>query len=78
MNSNMTWMTAQNPSRFGMPISGHAFGVTPRATDSCTAAALVVRERQAGLGSLTGAIKGDTGFAKTYVRGTTAWRPPTC
>ena len=39
MNSTKLWMTAQNPSCFGMPMSRHAFGagttavVRERATD---------------------------------------------
>ena len=79
MNSIKTWKTAQTPSPFGMPISGHAFAVTTRATDSCSAAAtLVVRARRAGNGSTPGAVKADMGLAQPYFPGTSAWRPPTC
>ncbi|HYF71240.1 MAG TPA: hypothetical protein VD864_00385 [Nocardioides sp.] len=79
MNSTKTWMTAQTPSPFGMPISGHAFGMTRRAADSCAAAAtVVVRDRKAGIGSTTGAVKTDLGLAQSYFPGTSAWRPPTC
>jgi hypothetical protein len=75
MNSTKLWMTAQTPSTFGMPISGHSFGVTTGATDACAAAAttLVVRERAA-----IAAVKGDMGLAQSYFPGTSAWRPPTC
>jgi hypothetical protein len=79
MNSNKLWMTAQTPSAFGMPISGHAFGVT---TDVCTAAATVVVRERAGIAAaataVTGATKGDMGLAQSYFPGTSAWRPPTC
>ncbi len=79
MNSIKTWKTAQTPSLFGMPISGHVFGVTTAATDACaTAATLAVRERRAGFGSTTGAVKTDIGLAQPYFPGTSAWRPPTC
>lgn len=79
MNSIKIQMAAQNPSRFGMPISGHAFAATTRAADACTAAAtLVVRERRAGNGSTPGAVKADMGLAQSYFPGTSAWRPPTC
>jgi hypothetical protein len=79
VNSNKLWMTAQTPSAFGMPISGHSFGVTTVATDACAAAAttLVVRQR-AAITATTGAVKGDMGLALSYFPGTTAWRPPTC
>ncbi|RYE72907.1 MAG: hypothetical protein EOP19_29910 [Hyphomicrobiales bacterium] len=78
MNSNKLWMTAQTPSAFGMPISGHSYGVITRATDVCAAATttLVVRER-AVIAAAAGAAKGDMGFAQSFP-GTTAWRPPTC
>ena len=33
MNSIKLPMTAQTPSRLGMPICGHVFGVSVRATD---------------------------------------------
>ena len=79
MNSNKLWMTAQTPSRFVMPISGHAFGATTRGTDACTTATLVVRERGTVIATGTkGAAKADMGLAQSYFPGTTAWRPPTC
>jgi len=76
MNSTKTWMTAQTPSAFGMPVSGHVLGATTTATDVCTAAATrVVRERTA---AIAGAAKGDMDLVQSYFPGTTAWRPPTC
>lgn len=76
MNSTKLWMTAQTPSAFGMPISGHAFGVT---TDVRTAAATVVVRERAGIVAATkGATDGDLGLAQFYFPGTSAWRPPTC
>lgn len=78
MNSIKSWKTAQSPSPFGMPISGHTFGVTTRATDVCTAAAtLVVRDRAAVIGSTTGTTE-DAALNQSYFPGTPAWRPPTC
>lgn len=78
MNSIKSWKTAQIPSTFGMPISGHTFGVTTRATDLCTAAATpVVRDREAVIGSSTGTAE-NTGLTQSYFPGTPAWRPPTC
>ena len=77
MNSNQTWMTAQTPSAFGMPISGHSFGATTRATDVCAAAATVVVRDRAVITAGAGA-KGDMGLAPSYFPGTSAWRPPTC
>jgi len=78
VNSNKLWMTAQTPSAFGMPISGHSYGVITRATDACAAAAttFVVRER-AVIAAAKGAVKGDMGLALSFP-GTTAWSPPTC
>ena len=67
MNSNKLWMTAQIPSGFGMPMSDHAFGTTT-----------VVIERPAGIAGATDAAKAGFGLVQSYVRGTTAWRPPTC
>ena len=80
MNSTKTWMTAQTPSAFGMPISGHAFAVT---TDVCTAATTVVVRERAGIAPATaatsnGATDGVLGLAQSYFPGTSAWRPPTC
>lgn len=78
MNSTKLWKTAQTPSPFGMPISGHAFGVTTCATDRrTTAATLVVRDRAAGIGSTAGTAE-DAGLTQSYFPGTLAWRPPTC
>jgi len=78
VNSTKLWMTAQNPSTFGMPISGHAFGVSTRVTDVCTAAAtLIVRDREAGIGNTAGTAE-DAALAQSYFPGTPAWRPPTC
>jgi hypothetical protein len=76
MNSTKLRMTAQTPSSFGMPISGHAFGVAAVATDVCTATR-IVRER-ATVAAGTGATDGDAGLAQSYFPGTSAWRPPTC
>jgi hypothetical protein len=79
MNSTKLWMTAQTPSTFGMPVSGHSFGVTTSVTDGCTAAAtLVARDREALIAGTTGAVKGDMGLAQSYFPGTSAWRPPSC
>ena len=79
MNSTKLWMTAQTPSAFGMPIFGHSFGVTTRATDACAIAptAVVVRER-AVIAATKGARTADLGLAQSYFPGTSAWRPPTC
>jgi len=77
MNSNMTWMTAQTPSAFGMPISGHTFGVSVIEARWSATTTLVVRERQAVLDTF-GAIKADRAAAPSYVPGTTAWSPPIC
>ena len=78
MNSTKLWMTAQTPSRFVMPISGHAFGATVRGVDACTTATLVVRERGTDIAGTKGAFKADMGLAQSYFPGTSAWRPPTC
>lgn len=78
MNSTKLWMTAQTPSAFGMPISGHSFGVTPRATDVCAALATVVVRERAVITATTGAVKGGMGLAQAYVPGTSAWSPPIC
>jgi hypothetical protein len=67
MNSTKLSMTAQAPSRFGMPIYGSAFGMQC-ATTGAAALATVVRDRH-----VTGdaSVKGD-------FPGTSAWRPPNC
>ena len=57
--------TAQAPSAFGMPSSGHALG-----TASVCATAVgtwIVRDRRAVIGADLG-----------YFPGTPAWRPPNC
>ena len=79
MNSNVTWMTAQTPSAFGMPISGHAFCVPARATgeNSALASTLVVRDRAAVAGIL-GATTQGKGRVQAHVPGTHAWSPPIC
>ncbi|MBA2953853.1 hypothetical protein GON03_05940 [Nocardioides sp. MAH-18] len=74
MNSTKLWMTAQTPSCFGMPISGHAFGASVPAS-SRLATTTVVRDRAA---ATQGAVKGGMGLAQAYFPGTSAWRPPTC
>ena len=75
MIKTMTTMTAQIPSSFGMPTSGHATGSTlgrfVGSVDACAIAAPVVRDRKAVAGIGTGLVQG-------YFPGTTAWRPPTC
>jgi hypothetical protein len=83
VNSTKLWMTAQTPSTFGMPISGHAFGVTTcarlvDAQGTTVSTAVVERDRAAVIADATGATKGDMGLAQSYFPGTTAWRPPTC
>ena len=79
MITKMPQLTAQIPSTFGMPISGHAFGVTTPATAAIFAAAtLVVRDRDAATAGSTGAVKADMGLAQLYFPGTSAWRPPIC
>jgi hypothetical protein len=75
VNSTKLWMTANSPSCFGMPISGHAFGASVPATDSRIATTFVVRDRAA---ATQGAVKGGMGLAQAYFPGTSAWRPPTC
>lgn len=76
MNSTKTWMTAQSPSAFGMPICGHTSGASVIEAGSAAATTLVVRKRQAFLG--TNGITTDRAFVPSYVPGTTAWSPPTC
>lgn len=76
MISIKTQMAAQTPSGFGMPISGHAFGVTTGASDVCTA----TRPERVRVAATAGtwAVKADMGLAQPYFPGTSAWRPPTC
>ena len=87
MNSTKLWMTDRNPSAFGMPISGHAFGVTRTSTLESTAGAsagcgaattIRVRERAGLLAAPTGATKGYLGLVQSDFPGTSAWRQPTC
>jgi hypothetical protein len=77
MNSIKLRATAQFPSYFGMPVSGHAFGASSLVAGSCPSAALVVRER-AVVADVTGAATAGLRNASTSIPGTTAWRPPTC
>jgi deoxycytidylate deaminase len=82
VDSNKTWMTDQTPSTFGMPISGHAFGIAtcPRVASlrgTTVSAAVIERDRVVATGT-TGAAKGDMGLAQSNLPGTSAWRPPTC
>jgi len=69
MNNTKLWMTAQNPSCFGMPMSSHAFGAGTTA---------VVRERVAAIAGATDAVKPGLGLTQSYFPGNSAWRPPTC
>lgn len=77
MNSIKLQLTAQTPSCFGTPISGHAFGAFAPAGDSRIAATTLVRERVV-LMATTGGAKGDLGMTQPYFPGTHAWRPPIC
>jgi hypothetical protein len=79
VNSTKLWMTAQNPSGFGMPTLGHTFGAVTPATDARDiAATCVVRERLADIAGTTDAVKAGLGLAQSYFPGNSAWRPPTC
>jgi hypothetical protein len=82
MNSNKLWMTAPSTagqSDFGMPMSGHAFGMAVPATDARgTATTSVVRERVADIAGIKGAVKADRVLTQSYFPGNSAWRPPTC
>jgi hypothetical protein len=77
MNSIKLRATAQFPSYFGMPVSGHAFGGSSLVAGSCPSAALVVRERAVAVDA-TGAATAGLPFAQPTIPGTSAWRPPTC
>ena len=77
MNSINLWMTAQTPSAFGMPISGHTSCVSATEVRSAVATTLVVRDRMAFIGT-DGAVKAGNGLAQSYFPGTPAWSPPTC
>ena len=71
MITNKTWMTAQTPSGFAMPMSAAAFGTgVGMATGAtvCTAPTYVVRDRHvAGIA-----------LAQVSRPGSTAWSPPIC
>lgn len=73
MNSNKLWMTAQIPSGFGMPMSGHAFGAGM--TDGTTT---VSRKRVTDIAGIKGAATADRVLTQSYLPGNSAWRPPTC
>jgi hypothetical protein len=77
MNSIKLRTTAQFPSYFAMPMSGHAFGASSLVAGSCPSAALVVRER-AVAADVAGAATAGLRFGATTIPGTSAWRPPTC
>ena len=77
MNSNQTWMTAQTPSAFGMPISSHTFGVSVIEARCAAGTTLVVRDRQAFVDTV-GAVKADRAASPSYFPGTNAWSPPIC
>jgi hypothetical protein len=62
-------MTAQTPSAFGMPVSGHALGTSTVCRTGI--ATSVVRDRKAVNGAVMGLTQG-------YFPGTSAWRPPNC
>jgi hypothetical protein len=71
MITNQTWMTAQTPSGFAMPMPAAAFGTGLGMTSGatvCTAPTYVVRDRHVA------------GIALDQVSrpGSTAWSPPTC
>ena len=82
VNSNKLWMSAPSTagqSCFGMPMSGHAFGVATPATDaSLMRTTTAVRERVAVIAGTTDAVKSGLGLAQSYFPGNSAWRPPTC
>lgn len=79
MSNILNPMTAQTPSAFGTPMSGHAFGSTSvRVLGIGSGTGIgtsVVRDRKAVIGAGSGA---DTGLAQGYFAGTSAWRPPNC
>ncbi len=71
MISNKTWLTAQTPSGFVMPISGAAFGTGIAMTTGatvCSAPTYVVRDRHVA----------GVALAQASRPGSTAWSPPTC
>lgn len=71
MITNKTWMTAQTPSGFGMPMPVATFGGgigTSAVAEVCPAPTYVVRDRHvAGIA-----------LAQATRPGSTAWSPPTC
>jgi hypothetical protein len=72
MSNILNPMTAQIPSAFGMPVSGHALGTsTVCATGIATS---VVRDRKA----VTGTDEAVKGLAQGYFPGNSAWSPPIC
>ena len=82
VNNTKLWMTAQIPSGFGMPVSGHAFDVNTcaRLVDvqgTTVSAARIERDLVAGSTGTKAAVKGSA-MGRTYFPGTTAWRPPNC
>lgn len=76
MIANKTWMTAQAPSGFAMPISAATFGTGVGMASLGTAAVCavpttptyVVRDRHVA----------GTALAQASRPGSTAWSPPTC
>ena len=76
MNSIKLAMTAQTPSAFGMPISGHAFGMS--ATTAVCTDIRAARERAVAVVATKVATDEGLGLAESYFPGTSAWRPPTC
>jgi hypothetical protein len=82
VNSNKLWMSAPSTagqSCFGMPMSGHAFGVATSAIDARRIGATsVVRERVVDIAGTTGAVKAGLGLTQSYFPGNSAWRPPNC
>ncbi|GAW49569.1 putative monooxygenase [Nocardioides sp. PD653] len=85
MNNIKLRMTAQIPSGFGMPVSGHAFDVhtvvaCARLVDvqgtTVSAGRRIERDLVAGITGTKAVLTGDMGSA--YFPGTSAWRPPNC
>ncbi|WP_244929446.1 hypothetical protein [Nocardioides sp. W7] len=78
MNSTKLMTTVQTPSRFALPMCGHAFDATVRGagfgTFAGTGTSLAKRDRVA---TQITEIKGGWGLVPAYVPGTTAWSPPT-
>ena len=77
MNSIKLSTTAQIPSYFRMPMSGHAFGTSAPVAGSRPSAALVVRDRVVAT-DLAAAVAAGLRFGQTTIPGTSAWRPPSC